>query len=300
MNEPEDFKTVSMHGSPDHIDYQETADITQVHAPARREHTEPGFGEVPLPLWLMAVCGVTIMWAGVYLGMFYGGFRGDIFNERDTSPRLMFAEQGAAAGADAEGGAAAAAESPVAQGRKLYAANCVACHQPTGMGIPGQFPPLAKSEYVNGGSKRLGMILLKGVQGPLKVEGLPYNGAMPAWEKVLTDKKIAAILTYIRQEWGNTSGEIKPEQIAAARKEFAGRADPWTEADLLAVPVNEELPGGAPAGAAAPAAPAPATAPAASSAAPATPAAPAPAAAPAASPAASATPAAPAAPQPGQ
>lgn len=255
MNDPEDFQTASRHKSADHVDYHETADITQVHAAAQREHKEPGFGEVPVPLWLMTVCGIAMIWAGAYLGMFNGGFRGDIFNERDTSPKLLFTEQGTGAAGGAEGVGEAAAQTPAAQGKKLYAANCVSCHQATGLGIPGQYPPLVKSDYVNGGSKRLGMILLKGLQGPVKVEGVVYNGAMPAWEKVLTDKKIAYILTYIRQDWGNAAGEITPEQIAAGRKEFTAHADPWTEADLLAIPATEELPGGAPAGAAAPAAP---------------------------------------------
>jgi len=106
------------------------------------------------------------------------------------------------------------------------------------------------------------MILLKGLQGPIKVEGGTFNGQMPAWEKVLTDKQIAYVLTYVRQEWGNKGGEITPEQIAAARKEFATRTDAWSEADLLAVPANAELPGGASAASAAPPTSAPPAAPA--------------------------------------
>lgn len=245
MSNPEDFKTASQHSSVDHIDYHETRDITEVHAAVQREHKEPGFGQVPVPLWLMALSGLAIICAGTYLGMFNGGFRGDVFDERETSPKLLFPETAGSTGAAAGAGAEAAAESPAAQGKKIYTVNCVACHQASGMGVPGAFPPLVKSEYAIGGSKRLAMILLKGLQGPVKVSGVSYNGAMPAWEKILSDKKIAATLTYIRQEWGNTAGEISPEQIATARKEFAARAEPWTEADLLAVPANEELAGGA-------------------------------------------------------
>ena len=72
------------------------------------------------------------------------------------------------------------------------------------------------------------MILLKGLQGPVTVEGHPFNGAMPAWGTTLTDKKIAAILTYVRQAFGNTAGPIAPEQIADARKEFARAPDSWS------------------------------------------------------------------------
>jgi len=76
------------------------------------------------------------------------------------------------------------------------------------------------------------------------VEGHQFNGAMPSWEKTLTDKKIAAILTYVREDFGNTAGPITPEQIADARKEFAGHPDSWHESDLQAVPPTAELPGG--------------------------------------------------------
>jgi mono/diheme cytochrome c family protein len=228
-------------------------------SPAGREHREPVCGNEPIPLWLIAVAGGALFLAGIYLGIFNGGFRGDVFNERESSPALLFPEK-TAAGAAATAGVATAAEteSPIVRGKKFYSnppASCVTCHQPTGKGLPGSFPPLAGSEYVQGGSKRLGMILLKGLQGPIKVQGAAFNGAMPAWEKVLNDKQIAYILTYVRQEWGNKAGEITPDQIAAARKEFSSRTEPWGEADLLAVPADAELPGGA--AAAAPAAAAP-------------------------------------------
>ena len=125
------------------------------------------------------------------------------------------------------------------------------------MGIPNVYPPLAGSEYVNGGSRRLGMILLKGLQGPVTVEGHQFNGAMPAWEKTLTDKKISAILTYVRSNFGNHGGPITPEQIADARKEFAARIRiPGMQRDINAVPPTAELPEGeAPAATPLPAAP---------------------------------------------
>jgi len=142
-------------------------------------------------------------------------------------------------------------------GQTFFTQNCVVCHQATGMGLPNTYPPLAGSEYVNGGSKRLAMILLKGLQGPVTVEGHQFNGAMPPWGTSLTDKKISAILTYVRSSFGNTGGPISPEQIAAARTEFANHPDSWHEADLQAVPPTAEEPGGAapaPAAGAAPAA----------------------------------------------
>ena len=218
-------------------------------SPAGTENPEPTCGDAPLPGWLFPLACVVLFAAGMYLGLFNGGFRGDVYNERESSSALLFPEV-KIAGAAATGEAATdvVVQSPAVLGKKFYMnppASCVTCHQPTGKGIPGQFPPLAGSEFVMGGSKRLTMILLKGLQGPVKVQGAAFNGAMPTWEKILTDKQIASILTFVRQEWGNKAGEITPDQVAAARKEFSDRAEPWTEADILAVPADAELPGAA-------------------------------------------------------
>jgi mono/diheme cytochrome c family protein len=117
------------------------------------------------------------------------------------------------------------------------------------MGVAGQYPPLAGSEWVNGGSARLGRILLHGLNGVITVEGAQYNGNMPAWGKQLTDDQIANVLTYIRQEWGNKAGPVTKDQIAALHKEVAGRSDPWTDAELKPF-ATVDLPAAGPAAAA--------------------------------------------------
>ncbi len=239
MNQnPDDLRTAGLHRGPNHIDYRETADLTNVHAAVQREHSVGTPGSVPMPLWLMVLCGVAIFWAGT---SFSGGFSGDYFSADNYSVR-----PGAGVGTHAAGapGAPPTGPSIADLGKTYFMQNCVACHQATGQGIPNVYPPLAGSEYVNGGSRRLGMILLKGLQGPVTVEGHPFNGAMPAWEKTLTDKKISAILTYVRSNFGNHGGTITPDQIADARKEFGARPDPWTAGDINAVPPTAELPGG--------------------------------------------------------
>jgi hypothetical protein len=67
---------------------------------------------------------------------------------------------------------------------------------------------------------------------------------MQPWDKTLSDAKIADVLTFIRQEWGNTGGPVAPEGIAALRKELASHPDSYTEPDLKAVPEDANLPGG--------------------------------------------------------
>ncbi len=246
MSQPEDLKTAASHHSGEYADYRENLDVTQVHAAVEREHREPEVGVVPVPVWLMAVSGVALFAAGAYLGMFNGGFRGDVYNERESSAGTLFEEK-AIAGGGAE--TAAVAQDPKVLGQKLYGLTCQSCHQPAGTGSPGSIPPLAKSEWVNGGSKRFLMIVLKGVVGPIDVAGGHYNNpAMVGWENnpaVKDEKKLAAILTYVRSAWGNTGSPISAEQIAAAKKEFANQKPQYPVAEVTAVPADAEVSGGA-------------------------------------------------------
>ena len=121
-------------------------------------------------------------------------------------------------------------------GYSYYA--CIGCHQPNGMGTPGVNPPLAGSEWVNSeGPNRLARIVLHGLIGPISVSGQPYNNQMPPLGSAITDdKELAAILTFIRQEWGNTGSGVTPEQVAAIREETKGRASQWKADELLAIP----------------------------------------------------------------
>ena len=120
-------------------------------------------------------------------------------------------------------------------GAEIFAAHCAACHQTTGLGIPGAFPPLAGSEWVKGSPKVLAKIVLHGVQGNLVVAGKTFAGAMPGFKDTLVDAQIAAVLTHIRGQWGNGAGVIDTTLVSDARKSTADRATPWNgDADLSA------------------------------------------------------------------
>jgi mono/diheme cytochrome c family protein len=127
---------------------------------------------------------------------------------------------------------AVATDAQVAEGKKNYMTICFACHQPTGLGLPMVFPPLAKSPYVNGNPERFAAIILKGNIGAFKVDDKPYNNVMPPQEAVLTDDKIASVMTFVRASFGNTSGPVSPEAVAAARKKFIDRKTSWTQPEL--------------------------------------------------------------------
>jgi len=100
-----------------------------------------------------------------------------------------------------------------ARGEKVYAGNCVACHQPTGMGVPGTFPALSGSPVSTGPKERQIETVLNGVTK----NGKPT--LMAAFGKQLSDADIAAVITYTRNNWANKTGDmVTPADVKAARK----------------------------------------------------------------------------------
>jgi len=102
-------------------------------------------------------------------------------------------------------------------GKGVYAQYCQVCHQASGEGLAGNYPPLAGTEWVTGDKSRLIGIILNGLEGEIEVNGEKYNNIM-ASHSYLTDKQIADVLTYIRQSWGNEASAVTPEEVAAERE----------------------------------------------------------------------------------
>jgi mono/diheme cytochrome c family protein len=128
-------------------------------------------------------------------------------------------------------------------GKDLYLSGgaCAVCHGIDGAGLAGVNPPLAGSEWVNGSEERLIRILLHGLQGPVTAGGKQYNAAVmpgfglgPKSAFNWSDEKIAQVLTYIRQEWGNTGAPIAAETVTRIRQKIGDR-DPWTQEELLQI-----------------------------------------------------------------
>jgi mono/diheme cytochrome c family protein len=119
-------------------------------------------------------------------------------------------------------------------GKTMYEATCLACHQVHGLGQPGIAPPLVDTEWVKGSDSRLIRIVLNGLRGPIKVKGETFELDMPSLG-VLDDDQIAAVLTYVRREWGHTFEPVTPAQVKKVREETANREDAWTMEDLLKV-----------------------------------------------------------------
>lgn len=104
------------------------------------------------------------------------------------------------------------------RGRDVYMRTCFVCHQPTGLGIPGQIPPLAHSSVLM--NDRAGAIrgVIEGRNGPLVVDGKKYNAPMISFA-VLPDEQIADVITFVRNSWGNSdTNAVKASEVAAVRK----------------------------------------------------------------------------------
>jgi mono/diheme cytochrome c family protein len=201
-------------------------EIIQVHDHAGEEKTDDGGNYKLLPLVMLFVFSGLIFFGGTYIGMFSGHFAPTVHDERGT-PMAAVTE---------------AKVDVVALGKRQYA-TCAGCHQPTGMGLPSLFPPLAKSEFVLGSEERLVRILLNGLNGPITVAGQQFGAgpgatAMPAFGSgpgglAWSDDNIAAVLTYIRQEWGNSAPAITAAKVAEIRAKVGTRGN-WTAAELEA------------------------------------------------------------------
>lgn len=194
------------------------------------EQAEPRAGRSPIPMFLIVLVGVLAFASDMHLMANRGGFDPTIYTPYANSDDL-------------------ASDNPIdpvvemrRKGKQLYEKNCGGCHQANGMGLSGQFPQLAGSDWVTAeGPNRIIQIVLNGLQGPLSINGVPFSApvAMPAVGAGLSDEEVAPILTYIRSEWGNKASAVTPEMVKAHRAEAAKRGgEAWKPDDLLKVPVK--------------------------------------------------------------
>jgi len=184
----------------------------------KREMPEPWEGNQPVP-WLVLVLIVGLfIWALSYIWFTHQQLPAEYGDRRTAADFQVAASDADDGGTTADGG-------------KLYAAHCVACHQANGAGVPGVFPPLAKSEWVEGEPKVLVQILLHGISGELTVGSETYNGMMPAFNK-LSDNELAALASHVRTNFGNSADAIDAAFVKEQR-DAIDRDEPWQgDADL--------------------------------------------------------------------
>ncbi len=204
--------------------------VREIHGQIWREHAEPTERFRAMPWWLKhGIYGPLAIWALWYLFVYSGGFNSDEYYEGYASVPYHLADSNRLPEQPAD--ALSDAASRVQNGERVYASVCSSCHQATGLGVPGAFPPLASSDWVSGKPEILAAAVLHGLSGPIAVNGVAYNGAMPPWGAALSDDEIANVLTYIRSAWGNTSESVDPDLVAPIRQAHANRT-PWTDQEL--------------------------------------------------------------------
>jgi mono/diheme cytochrome c family protein len=124
------------------------------------------------------------------------------------------------------------------KGKEIYTREgfCTTCHQPDGRGLTGSgFPPLAGTPWVTGSEERLIKLVLKGLQGPIDVKNVKYPGQVPMtpFEGMLKDDEVAAVLTYVRNTFGNKASAVTPEKVRQVRAEIAHKEGFYSPDALL-------------------------------------------------------------------
>ena len=181
------------------------------HNAQERENAEPEERIRPMPLAAVAVTLAMVLFGVVYI------FVSEPFGNANLGDRRTVADLS---------GPAPAAAGAVVDGKAVFAAQCVACHQATGKGLPGVFPPLDGSEWVQGDARTLANILLHGITGEISVAGTSYNGAMPAFAQ-LGDAELAAVATFIRSNWSNKAEAVPATLFEQERKAGSARTTPF-------------------------------------------------------------------------
>jgi mono/diheme cytochrome c family protein len=199
------------------------------------ENAEPTAERRPIPIAFIILTLVLLYYADLYV-LDRGG---DVMNKAGAFPAQVYDPYYTIADVEK-----ANPVDPITavrnEGAKVFNTACVACHQANGQGLAGQFPPLAGSEWVLAeGPNRIIRIVLHGVAGPLNVKGADFNNAMPPWKESFTDAQIAAVITYIRSEWGNKAGPVTAEQVKKWRDKDGSRGEPMNAGELQNTPEKD-------------------------------------------------------------
>lgn len=186
-----------------------------------RENADPHESLVPIPRLLLGLIALLLAWAVYY-----------IVTANPRTP-AQFGDRRTLADLAATRSTATPATAGAVDGAQVFTTQCVACHQATGVGIPGAFPPLAGSEWATGKERLIVQILLHGINGSITVKGATYNGVMPNFGDKLSDAEIAAVTSYVRSQWGNNASRIESATVAAERGMTKARSEPWKGGEEL-------------------------------------------------------------------
>ena len=198
-------------------------DMIEVHAELNREKHPPTNGFLHAPLIFVFMFGCLIFVCSIQLAHSTNKFA--LHPER-KKPDLS-----------AEEIEIIRLERKIESGQKIFTARCASCHQANGLGIAGQFPPLAESQWVTSDPGLISKIIIKGLKGEIQVKGQTY-GSNPAQNMVavpIDDREIANVVTYVRQAWGNEASEVSEEEVSGFRAESSNQEGQWTGEQLRTI-----------------------------------------------------------------
>lgn len=226
----------NQHSKPD---LDETINVTQAHgrvasesAAAAREKRLADSGRESVPLWVITACGVVLLIAGGVLGN-----AGTLFSY-DSTFREGYVRGAAPGGAKSGPEAKAALVAFSAKGSKIYSAKCNGCHGADGKGDGANYPSLVGSKFVIEENQKLAMVILNGIQGPTSTGKIYGAGIMPPQGAGMTPEDLAGVMTYVRNNFGNSTGDVVSVEMAkaaldvSAAREKAGQS--VTSEEILA------------------------------------------------------------------
>ena len=177
---------------------------------AQTPDTEPAAARSAAPIWIIVLTLLLLFLGAVYFDRYSGWFDKQVYAPYTSADEL--------ASYQPKSGAA----SMLTHGKAVYETYCGLCHGSDGLGKPAQAPPLAGSEWVAKDITSLARIPLTGLNGTIQVKGRDWNLSMAPMGASLSDADLAAVLTCIRESWGNKNGAVSADQIKAARAAIGG------------------------------------------------------------------------------
>jgi len=184
---------------------------------------EPQAGSANMPIWLILVALVIFFFGGIYFDANGGWFSQQVYAPYHSIEEVQIYQP---VGGDED----------IALGKRVFEQVCALCHGVDGMGKAGQAPPFKGSEWVlTDNVGRLARIPLSGLSGPVKVNGETWNLSMPAMGAALPDDQLSAVLSYMRNSWGNKASKVTPADVKAARAAAAAHSQPWNADELMKV-----------------------------------------------------------------
>lgn len=205
-------------------DLEESINVARAHgkllreaAAASREKQIPAGGREPSPVWLLVACSLALIGVGMAIGPAKKWF------SYDTFIRPEYQRGKAPGGDDAGAQPKEALAAYMAKGGKIYSSKCNGCHGADAKGDGANYPSLASSKWVTGETEILAMVVLNGLHGPTST-GKAFPGAgMPAQGAGMSPEDLAGLMTYVRNSFGNSTGDIVTTDMAKAALEISGK-----------------------------------------------------------------------------